>query len=283
LARKERKRLQNEGKDIGRIYFYQELERKLKSDEWAQYQQQIREFSTAHYQTNLPQYLDADPVYAVQHARAFEIVRGERSRKCLIERRFDFHGRLGIAAFHQGMDLLSFDDILDLLDSEEADEFAQARDEMDTSDESIDRLQRALSLYVVEIEKRIFARFPGLGQESTEGSTRRCEITFEEWIRAGNMVADFCGIFWTAVSVGSNFLNRMILDRYFEKQTRDRQRRIREEAALHMQKRDELRALFTRSKAEQAEYELIRQLSAVSLDGSASPADVDEIEVYYQE
>ncbi len=276
LANKERIRLNAKEQELGWIFFHQDLAKQIDPQDWTLYGPEIDKLATARYQTNLPQFLSADAIYSKKHASAFEMVRGRRQNKTMQESRFQFRGKLGLAAYERGINLLQFDDIINLLDSDEAEEFAITRTQIDTSDESSKALSEALANYVYAIERKILEKNSELKTESIDGNERIIGITFEQFTKVGNELADFLGIFFTPVSVASNILNRIILDRYYEQKEEDRIKKERKDAAQHMQQRDVLRV--------ELDEENINQIDAYSIipKKNNTEADQNEIEVFYK-
>ena len=276
LANKERIRLNAEEKELGWIFFYQDLAEQIDQQDWILYGPEIDKLATARYQTNLPQFLTADAIYSKKHASAFETVRGVRQNKTMQESRFQFKGKLGLAAYERGINLLQFDDIINLLDSDEAEEFAITRSQIDTSDQASKALSDALANYVYAIERMILEKDSGFKTKSVDGNEREIGITFERFAKGTNKFADFLGIFFIPISVASNILNRIVFDRYFDRKEQGRLNKERKNTARHMQQRDVLRAELDEDKSNQIDvYSIIPK-------ETNTEAEQNEIEVFYK-
>lgn len=293
FARKEREWLNKEGTNLGLMYFYDTLKHKLGDKLWEKHRDGIYQLAQAPYQTGLPAILNADPIYAAEHARSFELVRGVRQSRAYDLRRFEFDGRLGLAAYAKGIELLKPDDIFDLIDSPEATAFAAARDAAEATEKASRQLAKALREYVYLIEDCIIRRHNDLKQESAEGIKHEVQVSFEDYARDGRIAVSGTdiakvvnyGITYLGLFVGwagflSAFLGQTVFDRLADQEIQRLLREERAKAAEQNEKKDSLRAEFDKAEERKLRFELKQPIAADSVGGATVPPD--EIEVHYR-
>jgi hypothetical protein len=168
---------------FGRAYFYYELPQIFKAAtgrEWQDYEARIQDFANAPYLTALPAALDLEPIYAPQHEGAFKLIRGESVANQLEQHEFRFSTSLGLHSFVKGMELLTRDDVLALLDSDEAERFQRAIGDRGPNGLDLRELRVALQQYQERIEDHIVRAFHGLTAESSDGREKQFRITFDD-------------------------------------------------------------------------------------------------------
>jgi hypothetical protein len=198
-----RERKENTGQ-LNWHFFFSEVEQFLTPEDWHLYKSKINDIAQTPYHTGLPTLLRADPIYAEEHAVSFELVRGSRQQYVVDQCDYDFAGRLGLAAFEQGILKLSADDVNILLDSEEARHMVQSRDAFDATDTAKQELVAALQQYVYRVEEQIIRADRALLGQSADGSQRTINVGVEEFEPPSLLLEDM-------TNVGLNILGSFYL------------------------------------------------------------------------
>lgn len=256
-----REELQNTGK-LGWIFFHQKLQEKLRRAIWDANREIIDMIASAPYHPGLPTLIDADPIYAKRHSKAFEITRGHMVNEELSNRVFRFSSRLGLVAYAKGISLLSRTAILDLLDTDEAAAVADARTKLDGSDDSASALELAMEQYQYVIDEKIVFENRDLTLESVDGSDREVGLSFSEWLDLAGMAKDLVSICLLVPGAVDFFLTMLFIDPVKQKvfhlkdQVDEAIRRERERAARLASQTESLRTEFDRDAPEKIEWDV---------------------------
>lgn len=265
---------------LGWIFFHQDLENYLNSGDWQKHKPTINDLAQAPFHSGLPSVLQADPIYAKDHARGFEILRGVRKRKSLREPiRLEFNGRLGLAEYQEGLNLLDSSDIFDLVDSDEAQAYAEARRCIENTDESLTTAIIALREYALKIEDRIIGKCHELKIRPNRHSRKVIDASVLEFFQTGLKVVELASLKFDWLGVGKMMLDRLVLDRLFERNQQTINRNRQTEEAERNEARRALGNQWETGANTKIEQEVIIQ--APDLPGTVAAPRDEEIETFY--
>lgn len=284
LAVEERGRLRSENPDsrLGWIFFYKQLQDLLKPSDWKTYQGQINDCAQAPFHSGLPSLLNADPVYAKQHAKSFDLMRGHRQAGRLEEVKLSFEGVLGLAEYQRGIAALEVDDILELLDTDEAGEFADSRDAIDGSRYATDRTLRSLRLYAQRVEDHILRHQPDLRNSANNEREQTASV---EILKFPHRIAEVAGIFNSWVSAGLFAFDRLVYDKLTESSEELRLRQEREATASREIEVEKLRKKWDAESEPKIESDLVKKKVKDPADETIvrERVELDEIETFYRD
>lgn len=153
-------------------FFYYKAKDYLSSSDWEKYRNIILDMAQANYLNNLPDLLGASPVYAKDHSGAFSIIKGGIEERLLHERSYEYTTKLSLASFVEGLSILNRDQILYLLDTDEAKNMLNLVNNPKNTDGYLVDLQNSLMLYQLKIEDKIIQSYPELRLYSTKTNNK---------------------------------------------------------------------------------------------------------------
>ena len=138
----------------------------LYSANWEQYQNFINNLANAAYSTFLPNHFSANPVYAPEHQKPFEIWRGfAEVKRELVGESLKIKSPYDIAGYVRGLNALTFEDIVFLLETDERAHFLNVLDSIHEPNTSQRDVWSALVSYRRRICEQIATHF-GVDAES---------------------------------------------------------------------------------------------------------------------
>lgn len=274
LAQAEKQKCEKEGLVFGLGFFHDVLPAELDAKLKGKHYKTIMELASAPYQTGMSRVLSADPIYAKEHARAFEILRGHQRKTVFRADEFRFKGKLGLAAFTKGIELLTAQDIVNLLDSNEAAALANARNVVSGSDSSVQDLYETLSEYVYRIEECIVDRHSDLRQSSAKGEVKSVGLSVQEWILLTGKSIELASLKFGILGAPSYLLTKLVMDK-LEKSKRELQTEAAMKKAMRVNKeKDELQSKFQLEGNEKIDDFKVKQFTT-------EEENFDEIETIY--
>ncbi len=188
-------------------YFYYDREENLAGAvrsrvpevDWQDYESKIRELAQVPYITSLPSVLGIPPIYAKDHAQAFNIIAGRSNNSDRLIR-FPFSSRFGLQSFAKGLALLSRDSIHRLLDSDEGREVHRLLQQDDKQGLTDPRaVCAALFAYQERIEDEIVRSHWGLCGESMDGSEKQFLASLEQCTNTGGTAHTFISLMFSSL------------------------------------------------------------------------------------